>query len=248
MDPIQAVLQTKAEGEDKFIESLKAKKLEQKVIDASVAQYRLSAGFKDLVGGDIIADALKAAGIEIPTSKPVAPTKTIEPTGPTQKELEALPESVRKQLATVDVVLKQNELLAKQIGEERTERRKAEFVQKAKEEFTHVPGNAEELGGTLFDAYEVSKEFGEKIEKQFSDAQAALKTSAILQRAGHGGGGNATGDAWADIEKAAEAMVQKSMGTGVEITKEKAVTMYLKTSTGKIAYEAYLAENPRQVH
>jgi len=33
-----------------------------------------------------------------------------------------------------------------------------------------------------------------------------------------------------------------------EITKAKAVTMYLKTQEGKVAYEGYLAENPRQVH
>lgn len=248
MDPIQAVLQTKAEGEDAFVDTLKAKGLEQKAIDAAVAQFRLQAGFKDLLGNGVAIESLKAAGIEVPT-EPVTPTEP-KPTEPTltEKDLATLPESVRKQLAQVDVVLKQNETLQETLKQERTERCKAEFVTKAKEQFTHVPGTSEEIGQTLFDAYEVSKEFGEKIEKQLSASQDALKSSALLHRAGHAGTGTGGDDAWAEIERKAEAMVQKSMGTGAEVTKEKAVGMYLKTAEGKRAYEAYLSENPRQVH
>ncbi|KKL72823.1 hypothetical protein LCGC14_2081050, partial [marine sediment metagenome] len=188
MDPVQAVLQTKAEGEDKFLAALKAQGLEQKAIDAAVAHYRLSTGFKDILKTEVTIEALKAAGIELPTADPVKPADPAKPE-PTDKDLENLPEAVKKKLEAMDAVQKQYETMVETLKTERNTNRKAEFVRKAKDEFTHVPGNTEDIGQTLYDAYEVSDEFGKKIEKQLMDTQAALKSSALLTRAGVGGDG-----------------------------------------------------------
>lgn len=84
MDPevLQAILGTPAEGEDKFVETLKSQGVtDEEKINAAVANFRVQKGLKDLVPDEIMSSVAKAAGYDA-TAKAMTPNEGDDNTKP----------------------------------------------------------------------------------------------------------------------------------------------------------------------
>lgn len=244
MDPIEAVLATEAEGEKEFVAKMEKKGLKDDALDAAVAQYRLSKAYKDKIDDDTHVEISKAAGYEAPKADPKPEPK------PTEKSLDlsTLDADTR---STVEAIFKSHkdavskaEEMEKTLKSLRDESKRKDFIAKAEKEFDLCPGTSEEIGEMLQSAYEVSDDYGAKVEKQLKSTQEALKKSALLKTHGYGGNGGAEaptsgGEAMQELQKMAEEHAKEN-----NITSEKAFSEVLKTSRGRELYSLYKSEHP----
>lgn len=90
----------------------------------------------------------------------------------------------------------------------------------------------------------MSPEDFEKLETVLKSANGRIEQSSLFKEFGRSSGdaGESAGDAWAQIEKAATDLVEKSGDQ--PITKEQAIDRFLNTAEGARLYSVYLSENP----
>lgn len=156
-----------------------------------------------------------------------------------------LPESVQKALddsAAEMVIVKKEAADAKS---EVTALRKSgelrDYIEKCKENYLHVPGagSVEEMGATLQKAYEVSDDFGKKLEKQWAATSEAISKSVLLVKAG--GNSVSNSDAHTQLKKIAKGF----MAADAELTEPAAFVKAMDENSA--LYDEYLEDNPSQV-
>ncbi len=142
-----------------------------------------------------------------------------------------------QELATANKELVQkNADLKKQQDEDRAAVREKEIVQKSAE-FSHLGIPAADIVDQLKLADKAGKEMFDKVCKNFEALSNQSKESAMFKELGTTQNNGRGGDAYALIEKAAEAWVQKS---GEKLTKEQAFTEFIeKSSEGQKMYAEY---------
>lgn len=127
-----------------------------------------------------------------------------------------------------------------ELAETREALRTKEIIAKADTQFKAV--------GARDDIVTVLKEAGDKLSAEgyeslvslLSAANERIETGDLFKEAGYTGGATGEGtDAWAKIEKAAEALVEKS---DTAISKAQAVDRVLSTPEGSALYSAYMRE------
>lgn len=131
-----------------------------------------------------------------------------------------------------------------EIKKTREELDSATLVQKASDFKFVAP--TDDLTLVLKEAGGMSDEARDALERVLSGANERIEKSGLFEELGrtHGEQKESPGDAWSQIEKAAEGIVEKS---GEEaISKEQAIDRFLQTGEGKRLYRQYLAEHPVQ--
>ena len=249
---LSTVLDTKAEGEDQMVETLKSAGANDEAVEVAVAQFRIQSGFQDKFSKEQFAIVAKAAGFE--TGK--AEDEEEDPEKPgflrNGKRMKAkkshvpvdMPEAVQKrfdeQEATNVALAKEvKDGAAKVIALEKEAVRK-EFVAKCQSDYAHVPGQSvEEMGKMLHDAYEVSKDFGEKLENQWKLTSEAIEKSSLLSAQGSAHspqGGSALGRV--------ESIAKEYQSKDPSLTIEKAKALAYERNPE--LYSEYMADNPAQ--
>lgn len=283
MDPevLAALIGTPAEGETEFLKSLavlkKAGKFStQEELDATVAQFRIQKGMKDLVPDSLMAAVAKAAGYE-GTAKAVTPNEgkddkqpdaTTGKVDPKAKQKDKLGKSADPvDLSQLDPVAKaQVEAIFKS---------HADMATKSTELETVVKSLAGKIQGLEDDKLEVH--FVAKAAKDYAHLPLGDQALGLMLKSAHdlnpdfakgfenllgrmdemveksamltnmGAVNKASeGGAWDKLQSLANGIVQKSAEGGKEMSNSQALDMVLKSETGKQLYREYLGDNPRQ--
>jgi hypothetical protein len=259
---LKTVLETEAEGEDKLVATLKANGADEDAIQVAVANYRLQNGFRDQLSPDEFNAVAKAAGYQekakeppkdkdedkadaagkppFPGAKPPFKAKS-EKSADMNLEMDRV---LKAQQNEIEALRKESQGLQEILKAERAERIRKEYVAKCAKEFPLVPGmTSDEMGEMLQKAYEVSDEFGQNLEKQWTQTQASLSKSQLLVNQGFvsANDGSPVQGAWGKIQELAKQRVQKADGG---LSEAKALDMVLKENPD--LYQEYLNENPAQ--
>lgn len=138
-----------------------------------------------------------------------------------------------------------NEKIEKELAEAKDKRELAEWTAKAEKDCSHYPGKSvEEMGQMLKSLNDADPELAKAQFESMKQASEALKSSVLLKESGAGGAQAGGGDAWSQIEKLADGLVEKS--GDLDFTKEKAINTVLESDRGQALYKQYLEENPHQ--
>ena len=130
-------------------------------------------------------------------------------------------------------VVKKAQELEKILKAEREERKKLEFINKAKQ-FKHIPMKPEELGVMLKSLSETNEEMYNKFMKLLTALDNQIEQSGLFKEIGKSEVASAT--AWGKIEAMANELVEK----GVVKTKEQGVKKVLEDHPE--LYEEYRRE------
>lgn len=250
-----SVLAEPAEGEDKLVATLKAAGADEDAIEVAKANFRIQTGFKDKLDAKALSEVTKAAGLtpaakakkeddededegnpfkgkkkqakksHVPADMPAELKKAFDDQADELTEL-------RKEAAVKDARLEKIEKAAEH----------REYLVRCEKSYSHVPGmSASEQADTLVEAYAVSKEFGEKLEKQWTQTNESMKKSALLASQGvvNVVDGSAAG-AWAQMQTLAKELVQKD----ANLSEAQAIDQVMKSNPE--LYREYLNENPAQ--
>lgn len=125
------------------------------------------------------------------------------------------------------------------LEEERALRLDREFIAKAEKEFSHV-APADELGPVLKEiASAIPEESYEVLTKALAAAEERIEKGGLFAEYGRAGTPEESkGDAWSQIEKEADSLVEKD----AEMTQAQAITAVLATDRGKELYAQYQRE------
>jgi hypothetical protein len=136
--------------------------------------------------------------------------------------------------------LEKAEQTATELAEVKDQLRSNEILKSAEAQFSSV-GPTADIVEILKAADAMPTEAREALERVLSAANERIDKAALFSEIGRNGvpDGSAT-DAWATIEKGADALVEKS---SEPITKAQATDRYLRTTDGAAAYSRYLAES-----
>jgi hypothetical protein len=249
---LKAVLDTKIEGEDKIDEIMKAAQLSEKAAAAAKGALRLLSGFKDEIPQDVFAKLSECAGYNAAPmadeklaacgSKDDAAKKSV------QKSIDELPAEVKAEFekitkATEDANKRADEVqksldAEKAIRAKETDERVAkELTEQAKADFGAFPAKPEEIAAVLKASDEPTKK---SLAAMFKAANEVISKSKLLEEVGKSTPTvEAGGSAWAKIEAAASAIVQKSEN---KQTHAQAVDSFLRTADGRALYQEFLAE------
>lgn len=159
--------------------------------------------------------------------------KSVETEGEERPEfdLSAVPEDIR---AKLEVLIKQGEDATKRAHELEEEKRLAEFVTKAKDEYPHLSATPEEIGGLMKDVSNTLPEEAKSfLERLLKSAEAAV--SQAMQPVGTSSVSDESQSSWERIEKAAEHLRGEA-----GLTRAQAIAKVLETQPE--LYRDYLAE------
>jgi hypothetical protein len=248
---LKAVLDTKIEGEEKIDEIMKAAQLSEKAAAAAKGALRLLSGFKDEIPQDVFAKLSECAGYN---AAPMADEKLAacgskdDTKKSVQKSIDELPAEVKAEFekitkATEDAN-KRAEEVQKALDEEKAARAKEteervakELTEQAKAEFGAFPAKPEEIAAVL---KSVDGDTKKNLAAMFKAANEVISKSKLLEEVGKSTPTvEAGGSAWAKIEAAASAIVQKSEN---KQTHAQAVDAFLRTNEGRALYQEFLAE------
>lgn len=265
LEILQAIVGTPADGEDKFLATLKSQGItEGEKISAAVAQFRIQKGMRDLIDDDTMASVAKAAGYEIAKAKKEEEDDdddkkkpfpgAANPFGKKKKakkslDLNSLDDNTRAQ---VEAVFKSHEEIAEKsaklesvVKSLQDNAREKEYVAKAANEYGHIPMSDEDLGVMLKSANDASPEFAKNFEALLGRMNEAVHKSGLLTTAGAVHRDQSSG-AWGKIEALAKGMVQKSVDGGSALSHDQARDLVMKSEVGAELYREYLGENPKQ--
>lgn len=151
-------------------------------------------------------------------------------------KLEAVEKAASELKAQVESLTKEATDAKAKLASEVVERKRRDAVAKAAREFPHLDGT--KVVSQLIKAEGRGKEDVEELDAILKQAEALAKSGGLGTERGSSGEGSGSEDAWARIEKAALARVEKS---DRRLTKEQAISEYLNTPEGKRAHGEYQA-------
>jgi hypothetical protein len=132
----------------------------------------------------------------------------------------------KQAIEKAETLEKQAADLAKSLAEEKDERLKRDFIEKAAREFDALPLAAAELGPVVKEIAEKAPEAWAKLEPVLKGASELIRAGNLLKETGAAGiGGGHAGDAWAKIEAMAAERIKKS---GQPISKAAAISEILE--------------------
>ncbi len=255
---VKTVLNTEAEGESALIKTLKSAGADDEAVEIAVANFRLQSGFSDKLSKEGFAEVAKAAGYELAKAKadhddddddddddkPAflrgKKKKTDKSHVPADMPVE-MQKAFEDQQSTITRLEKEAKANSSQLETLRKDTERKEYVAKCVESYSHVPGmSSEEMGVMLQDAYEVSKDFGGKLEKQWEETSKALKESALLKTRG---AAHATHDGSSPIGRL-KTIAKDYKAKDPSMSEDKAFSKAMQDNPE--LYEEYLADNPAQ--
>jgi phage-related protein len=241
---LKAVLETEAENEKELDELLAVAKASDKGASAAKSALRILQAFKDEMPESVMNALQKVAGIG-PKEKAKKETDEEEDVMETKvKKAEEVPEVEDKAQVILKAQADQIAALTKQLEEQKDQRELETWIAKAEKDLSHFPGMSfEEMGKQLKSLSDIGPEVAQKQFDSMKAASDALKESAIFKEAGKKNT-NDPGDAWSQIVKLADGLVEKS--NDVNFSQPEAIAKVLETPRGSELYTKYLEENPAQ--
>lgn len=162
-------------------------------------------------------------------------------------DLSGVPEEVRPAVEAIwkshQEAVAKAEQLQKSLDEEKTRRRTAEFIQKAEQQYSNLPGTTPvDLAPVLMAIEGSAPEAYAKLETVLKAADVAIKQGLLFKSIGSDKGSDGSGNsAWVRIEAAADKLVQAvQKDGGRRITKAQAIDRVLQGD--KALYAEYLKE------
>ncbi len=259
---LKACMELELDDESEFEAIAKQAGLSDKAMNAARGAMRLLSAFKDEDGikgllpmlSKLLGEPMKARKADEEYGEKKGEKKDEKKDDAVAKadqepDLSGLPADKRAQLEGIwkahrEEVVKREELELV-LKTERDERREKEFVAKAAEEFSHVPGESAELGMVLKAVADVDEGLAGKLEEILKAAEKTIAESELLKERGSSAESQNGGNAWQKIEAMADGLVEKSAHG---ISHAQAITKVLATKQGEALYNAYLGENPAQGH
>jgi phage-related protein len=241
---LKAVLETEAENEKELDELLAVAKASDKGASAAKSALRILQAFKDEMPESVMNALQKVAGIG-PKEKAKKETDEEEEVMETKvKKEEEAPEVEDKAQVILKAQADQIAALTKQLEDQKDQRELETWIAKAEKDLSHFPGMSfEEMGKQLKSLSDIGPEVAQKQFDSMKAASDALKESAIFKEAGKKNT-NDPGDAWSQIVKLADGLVEKS--DDVNFTQAQAMAKVLETERGSKLYTDYLDQNPAQ--
>ena len=190
----------------------------EEAIEVAVANFRIQTGFKDKLSKDELAIVTKAAGLDVAVVEPT-PAPAPKPT-PAAKPVD-MPVEMQKafddQAAELEAIKKEAADNKAELVALQKEAKRKESVAKCATEFSHVPGmSSDEMGDMLQEAYEVSDNFGKRLEKQWGETSNAIKKSTLLQNQGVAHSTHDGSSAWGKMETLAKEYAAKDANLTVD--------------------------------
>lgn len=250
---IKTVLESETDNEAALLEFMKAAKISEKGMSAARGALRILNAFKEEIPADVIAKLEDLAGYKKPDGykypeptdkkKKEAACKSADDDGNKPElppEVQAILKRQEDELAAVKKEAADN---AAALKAERDARELQSWTEKARSDLSHFPGkSAEDLGKVLKSLHDINPELAKEQFDQMKVASETIKKSALLAEAGAAIPG-ASGSAWDQIEKMANAMVEKSEDP--RMNKARAISEVMKARPD--LYQRYLEEHPDQV-
>lgn len=157
-----------------------------------------------------------------------------------ETDLSKLPKEVQAiYKSNISLVQKVGEV-EKQLKEERTERRRKEFIAKAST-YKHYTGDRAELAEHMMELSDVSPKLFEAFEKNLEAVESQKVAISKSTFSEIGSSLASQGTTWEKIEQSAMGWVQKS---GEKVTKEEAVAKFLGTPEGQKLYNEHQTQRP----
>lgn len=159
------------------------------------------------------------------------------------KSLSDLPEAVRDQVENLfkekQEALAKFDEVQKKLEEEKQEKIRKEFVDKASSEYKHIPSiNAEDLGSVVKSLHDLDPAIAEKIESVLKASDTAIEKGGLFDEIGKKSTTTEEGGtAYEKMRRTAAAMVQKGEAGSIE----KAIDTVMKNNPE--LYQDYLAGN-----
>jgi len=228
---LKTIFETPLDNEEEIREKLQKEELDKNVVDVIIAVLKLLEAYKDSLPPDVLARIATLAGYAYGYPPPTEKAEEKEETEEVSKgednviDLESLPENVKPMVEKLwkehEEVVKKAQELEKALKAEQEERKKLEFINKAKQ-FKHIPMKPEELGVMLKSLSETNEEMYNKFVQLLTSLDNQIEQSGLFKEIGKSGEAPAT--AWGKIEAMANELVQK----GVVKTKEQGVKKVLE--------------------
>jgi phage-related protein len=249
---LKAVLETEAENEKELDELLAVAKASDKGASAAKSALRILQAFKDEMPEGVMNALQKVAGIgpkekakkETDEEEEVMETKVKKGEVVTMSDGTQVPAVEDKSEKILKAQADQIAVLTKQLEEQKDQRELDTWIAKAEKDLANFPGMSfEEMGKQLKSLSDIGPEVAQKQFDSMKAASDALKESEIFKEAGKKNT-NDPGDAWTQIVKLADGLVEKS--DDVNFTQAQAMAKVLETERGSKLYSDYLDQNPAQ--
>ena len=228
---LKTIFETPLDNEEEIREKLQKEELDKNVVDVIIAVLKLLEAYKDSLPPDVLARIATLAGYAYGYPPPTEKSEEKKETEEVSKgednviDLESLPENVKPMVERLwkehEEIVKKAQELEKALKAEQEERKKLEFINKAKQ-FKHIPMKPEELGVMLKSLSETNEEMYNKFIQLLTSLDNQIEQSGLFKEIGKSGEGSTT--AWGKIEAMATELVQK----GVVKTKEQGVKKVLE--------------------
>lgn len=215
--------------------------------NAIIGSLRMLSEFGDELPDGVIQNLANLIGGEDMMAEVLASKEEVENEDDVNKQevaksLDDLPDNVKPVIEQLfkehkDTVEKA-EKLEKQLSRERNEKRKQEFIQKAKQ-LDNLPVNPDDFGVVMKSIADKAPEEFEQIETLLKSLNESVKKGALFEEVGSSASSSGSG-AWGKIEKAAKELVQKD----VNMTQEQAISKVIATKPE--LYSEYLQEGGKE--
>lgn len=254
MDPIKAVLETEAEGETDLRKSLVEQGYKEEAIEAMIKSFRLQAAYSDELGSAAVETVAKAAGYELSKAKKEDDDGDMDDDmkGKRKRKMPDMDKKdMKKNNEEVEMYKSALESLKKDFEDLRTSGLRKDFVSEAKEKYAYAPNKSvDQIADMLMKAHEQGPEELKSMRENFQYLSDNMRKSQLLQTSGVMGSSaephsGVAHTAWAQIQKAASEITEKSANISSNLASAQAM---LKTLQNRPElYDQYLEENPVQI-
>lgn len=257
LEILQTILQDFPTDNESEVDEVFKSELPDKALNAIKGALRLIVAHKSMLPLDVMDKVAKLAGYPEMEKKemPMDKEKMKEDEDKKKKEMEdmkdkekdkmmksdvdlsSIPEDLRSQFESLWKSNQENEKLLK---EERELRQTREYIQKAKDLYSHVPSNTEKLGLLLKSAHNYSEDLGNQVEELLKSFSEVVKKSELLKELGSSHAVHSSGAAQ-ELDSLAQGMIQKS-DNKMSYSQAYDATMKQRPDL----YQKYLSEHPKQ--
>lgn len=240
-ETLKACIDIPLEDEDSVIDVLKSSGFSDKAGAAALGAIRLINAFGDEFTHDGLSKVSEILGVKKGEPKMAEKEKEVVADEAVVKAADVndeIKESIAKAEERANEAEKRLEEITKALNAERDERVLREYVAKSKDEYSHIPGKAEDLGALLRDLHTSSPELCSKVEGVLKSADELLATSGAFSPAGTSNENDAGSDAYSKLKALADSLIEKSK---TPMTPAQAFSKAL--SQAPELYEQYRAGN-----
>jgi len=253
-EKLQNIMSTPFDTEEKFLELLSKQEGEMSddAKSALMSSMRMLMAYVEELPDGLMQMIQQALGIEEDVTESASDEATEEAKDTNedqqtneqmQKAIGELPSEVKEKIENLfkekEQAMEKIETIQKQLDEEKQAKIQKQFVEKAGDEWKHLPGiNAENLGSIVKKLHDLDGDLAKSFEAILKSADTAIANGGQFDEIGKKvADENANGTAYERIRKQAQSLVDN----GNAATIEKAIDVVMQSNPN--LYQEYLAGN-----